>query len=230
MTHALIRELAGRYAAILTATIVLFVFEPLLSPSHEVPWRLSLVTFLLLLASLRAVWRSRGLLIWVGALGLAFLACEAIEPMTEAPIVPILVDVSSMAFLGLTSVGILLDVFTRERITADTVFGASAVYLLIGLFFARVFLLVAYLDPESFAVSDALAGQLVEGGWREAGILHYFSLMTLTTVGYGDVSPVAPVARNIAAVEAVIAQLFIASVIARLVAMQTTHRANTRSG
>ena len=58
--------------------------------------------------------------------------------------------------------------------------------------------------------------------WRIAGILHYFSLITLTTVGYGDVSPVAPIARNVAAVEAVIAQLFIAAVIARLVAMHTT--------
>ena len=216
-------KLAGRYSALLTAALVLFVFEPLLTNPNEVPWGLSAVTFLLLLGSLRAVWRSRGLLWAVTILGSINLGAEALEPFERAYL-PIATDVFGLAFLAVTSVGILLDIFDRDEVTVDTVFGASAVYLLIGLIFARVFLLIAHFEPGAFAFSDALQAQIDEVGLRDTGILHYFSLITLTTVGFGDVSPVTPLARNLAAVEAVVAQLYIAAVIARLVAAYTSNR------
>jgi len=54
--------------------------------------------------------------------------------------------------------------------------------------------------------------------------LLYFSLITMTTVGYGDITPVLPVARMTAAIEAVLAQLYIAIIIARMVSMELVHR------
>lgn len=213
----------GRYAAILTATLVLFVFEPVLAEGRDVPWGLSTMSLLLLLGSLRAVWDDLYFFRVVAVLGTGFWLAELLEPLARGTL-PIVTDVCGIAFLGATIGGILADIFTRKEITADTVFGASAVYLLIGLWFARAFMLIVHLDPGAFAISDALEIELQNEDFRRSGLLHYFSLITLTTVGYGDIAPVAPIARNLAAVEAVIAQLFIAAVIARLVAMYTTVR------
>lgn len=213
-----LQAVLGRYSALLSAALLLFVLEPVLADEREIPWGLSAVTLLLLLGSLRAVWENHAFLKVVAVLGTLFWLSEALEPVLGGP-VPIWTDILAMAFLTATLGGILADIFSRERVTADTVFGASAVYLLIGLWFARAFMLVAHVDPTAFAVSDALAVQIEEEGFRGSGILHYFSLITLTTVGYGDIAPVAPIARNLAAVEAVIAQLYIAAVIARLLSL-----------
>ncbi len=219
-----LRALTGKYAAILLALLLMFILEPLLiTPRSGVPWSLSAITLLLLLSSLRALWRSRALLLFVAVLGLAYFLLEAAEPLWGRT-ASILTDIAGMAFLSVTAAGILTDIFTRDEVTADTVFGASAVYLLIAMFFARAYMLITLLDPDSFAISAPLLARLQADGFRGSGMLHYFSLITLTTVGYGDVSPVAPVARNLAAVQAVIAQLFIAAVIARLVALYTSKK------
>ena len=57
-------------------------------------------------------------------------------------------------------------------------------------------------------------------GVQAAGTLLYFSIVTMTTLGYGDIVPVAPVARMLCGVEAVVGQLYVAIFIARLVARQ----------
>ncbi|MDG2305138.1 MAG: ion channel [Candidatus Binatia bacterium] len=216
--------LTGRYSFLLIATLLLFVFEPLVATQPETPLGLTSLTFLVFVGSLRAIWSDRTLLLLIGLCGSTFVALEAAAPISENGL-PILTDVAGVIFLTLVSWGILTDIFSRNEVEADTVFGASAVYLLIGFLFARLFMLIAHIDPEAFAVSDAIGVELAEASHRGSSILRYFSLITLTTVGYGDIAPVAPIARNLAAVEAVIGQLYIAAVIARLVAIYTTKTA-----
>ena len=101
-------------------------------------------------------------------------------------------------------------------------------FTLIGMIFSRLFMLIVYVDPGAFAVSDVLMQELVREGFRGSGLLQYFSLITLTTIGYGDISPVSPLARNLAAVEGITGQLFVAAVIARLVALYTSNRSRPR--
>ncbi len=217
-------SLKGRYAAILLATLSLFVLAPLLPSDRLIPWELTLVTLLVFFSSLRALWTSRTMLLIVGFLGAAFLVVETLEPLLDENGAPVATDILGFAFQFTICFGILYDIFGREKVTADTVYGASAVYLLLGLAFARLFLLIEHLDPGAFAVNDVLAAELEQEGWRHSGVMQYFSLVTLTTIGYGDISPVSPLARNLAAVEGVIGQLFIAAVVARLVSLYTPSR------
>jgi Ion channel len=123
-----------------------------------------------------------------------------------------------MLFFAMLAGVILIRVFSEGKVTIHRIQGAIAVYLLLGVIWSGGYRLVIHLNPGAFslpAVADegALMSKLV-----------YFSFVTLTTVGYGDIIAVHPAARSLAVLEALTGQLFPAVLIARLVSMEVTHR------
>jgi hypothetical protein len=119
--------------------------------------------------------------------------------------------------LALT-VSLLVKVLGEGKVTWHRINGAVAVYLLLAVLFAVAYGVIAALADGAFAVAG---GEQPAAGW--GGFL-YFSLVTLTTVGYGDITAVHPMARSLAALEALVGQLFPAILIARLVALEIEHR------
>ncbi len=105
--------------------------------------------------------------------------------------------------------------------TSHRIQGATAAYLLIAFSFALAYFLLEFLVPGSFRFPGGEAN-LNSESWR---VFYYYSIITLTTLGYGDIIPVHPVARNLAAAEALIGQLYPAILLARLV---TLHAQTTR--
>lgn len=103
-----------------------------------------------------------------------------------------------------------------KRVNADTVFAASGAFMLMGIVWAYAFMLVHAANPAAFSLGP---NDLAEPG---SALLHY-SFTTLTTVGYGSISPMSPVARTLSDLEALIAQLYLAIVVARLVSLQIEH-------
>jgi hypothetical protein len=103
--------------------------------------------------------------------------------------------------------------------------GAVAVYLLIGLVFTFVYGLIVQIEPRAFDMDAvSLGGTPREIYERAMDELAYFSFVTLTTVGYGDVTPVHGVARQLAVLEGLIGQLYPAILLARLVSLQIAGR------
>jgi hypothetical protein len=110
--------------------------------------------------------------------------------------------------------------FGPGRVTWHRVQGAVALYLILGLVFAHLYGLHV-LVPEAFAhVPPGLNAHAV----FYRGHLLYFSFETLTTTGYGDIVPLHPVARGLATLEAVIGQLYPATLLARLVSLELEGR------
>jgi voltage-gated potassium channel Kch len=111
--------------------------------------------------------------------------------------------------------------FGPGRVTWHRVQGAIALYLVLGLLFAHLFGLLNVLVPAAFTnVPPGLNADAV----FYRGRLLYFSFVTLTTTGYGDIVPLHPVARSLATLEAVIGQLFPATLLARLVSLELEGR------
>lgn len=112
-------------------------------------------------------------------------------------------------------VGVLAFAFRAERPTVDGIFAMVVAYLLIALVFAELHYLLLIWNPEALHLTVPLPQQSV----RELrGDLIYFSLVTLSTVGYGDILPVSPTARVLAMLEALIGQFYVAVVVATFVA------------
>jgi hypothetical protein len=114
-------------------------------------------------------------------------------------------------------------VFAHGRINYHRVIGAVLLYLSIGLLFAALFCFVATFRANAFAGIAMLHDDLAV-----AGNLTYFSFVTLTSVGYGDIVPVHPYARGLANVEAIIGQLYPATLLARLVTLELEGRHRSR--
>jgi hypothetical protein len=102
-------------------------------------------------------------------------------------------------------------------ISANLIYGGLSVYLMLGWIFAGLGMLIELESPGSYSISFREGQDIDQSMIR----FLYFSFVTLTTTGYGDVLPLSAHARLLANLEAVIGQIFLAVTIARLVAAHT---------
>ena len=109
-------------------------------------------------------------------------------------------------------------VFAGGRVSFHRVVGAVLLYLLIALAFVSLFMLVGLLVPNAFS------GLVFEDNEKLASNLIYFSFVTLTSTGYGDIYPVHPIARSLCNLETIIGQLYPATLLARLVSLEIAGR------
>jgi len=135
----------------------------------------------------------------------------------------------------------------RTEVDVETIYGAVSVYLLMALIWAFAYYLLSATDPASLKYPDGDSFGAVQasrttdsaetaGGpwdWREVsvtaqGTMIYFSFVTLTTLGYGDIHPTSEAARILAMLEAVLGQLYLVILVARLVGLYTAQESARR--
>lgn len=156
--------------------------------------------------------RILGLVAMTAPIGLGWY--NALAPRTTTALLRstlVLVALLWMAFLTLRHV------FRSGPITRARLQGAIAVYLLLAIAFGEAYWIVLQLLPDAFRFPPDSAG-----AGKEKSSLIYFSMTTLTTLGYGDILPLRPVARSLATLEGLIGQLYPAVLIGRLVSLQST--------
>jgi len=123
------------------------------------------------------------------------------------------------AFFIYATATILRSIFQHREADLDAVVGAVCGYVLAGAAFANLYTLLENVAPGSFAVGTSI-GRHFQGWHARRSLFGYFSLVTLTTMGYGDITPVVPAAATLAWIEAVFGQFYIAVVVAQLVGMR----------
>jgi hypothetical protein len=152
---------------------------------------------------------SRNILAWLIGLFVAVLFCSEIVFSGRA------VQIGSCLFFAAYNLAlgtvVLIKIFSPGKITAYRITGSIVVYLLISLVFTF-----------SYRLNFLLDGNTAFNGLRtrELGEFSYFSLTTLTTTGYGDITPASNVARSLANLEGLVGQLYPAILIARLVSLR----------
>ncbi len=124
-----------------------------------------------------------------------------------------------LLFLILLNAVILNRVLREGPVNRHRIQGSILAYIMLGLIWSQAYQLLEAFHPGSFSLPANTAP-----GEARAVSLTYYSFVTLTTVGYGDITPVFPFARSLAILEALTGQLFPAILIARLVAMELEYR------
>ena len=133
----------------------------------------------------------------------------------------VLTLLSTLAFLLI----VLWWVYREGPVTGHRVRGAVAAYLLLALCFSLAYDLIEYVHPGSFTLP--LGG--AQGIQTRSASFLYFSVVTLTTVGFGDIAAVHPVARSLVMVEALVGTLYPAILLARIVTLQMETRRSQKS-
>ncbi len=185
----------------------------------------------ILLAALIETVRSRHNGLWALALGLPAIGVRLLAAFREDTVA----QNSAVLFLTAVFIGFLIwnvlhDLNRGQRSTGERIFGALCAYVFIGLLFAMVFAHMEYRQPGTFVSSQEL---ILEGASEEStlmSIFTYYSFVTLTTLGYGDVTPVAEHARTLAWVEALLGQLYLAVMVAGFVAVHISENLAKKQG
>lgn len=239
----------GRFA-VLFWLLVMAIALPVVVPDGPVIRRsMSLALFVVMLSGLNTISNRRleflvGLFLALPALvlNLAALALDRFELFVASELV-------YMAFFVYLAVHILRWTLDRKEVDVETIYGAVSVYLLMALAWGLAYYSILLTDPNAFhfPAEDELglvqapgvesleqgAAQAPGRDWKAVsqgaqGTMMYYSFVTLTTLGYGDIMPVHPVARTFAYLEAVLGQLYVAVLIASLVGQHVAAASSRR--
>ncbi len=211
----------GRYIWLMTSLLVLLIVGPLVGRIEVLAQSLyvgDFVLVLLLLAAVRTFFDARTHFIRCLALAVLALACGVLARVVSPDHrVAFMIAGHGGEVLLLTYLVLLIasDIFTRREVDTDTICGSITVYLLIAGIFSVGYTILLELEPNSFRIP----GDVVE---RDASLgpdrlMAYFSMVTITTLGYGDIAPRGEVARSLANLESIIGQLYLTVLVARLV-------------
>jgi Ion channel len=176
-------------------------------------WRVltDIVMTLVLVSGVMAVADHRRLAVTLAALAVIVIAVRWTEWFVPAGILLTFRHMSTLSACVVLASAVGINVFARGRSIGDRVFGAVVLYLLIGLIASFAYSALYAMDSAAFSKPPA-----VDEGYDWL----YFSFVTLTTLGYGDITPIARSARSLAMMEALIGQLYPAIIIARFVSLQ----------
>jgi hypothetical protein len=170
---------------------------------------------LIIVAGVMTTFRQRWLVplaISLAVASLAFTWLQAIHPVVGLAIVS---TILKLIFLGFLFAVLIVQVFGPGLVTLHRIRGAITVYLLLGGMWSLLYHIVALVIPHSFHLTEGLADSQVV----TQRLLTYFSFITLTTTGFGDITPAHPLTRTLAMFEALTGQLYLVITLARLVSL-----------
>jgi voltage-gated potassium channel len=209
----------GSFPLLLVASLLLYVLNGL---ALNLPAGAILGRLVVACASLYVLSMSRATL-WLGVLVVAVLITFEAHLWTLDPRVSReLQDAIMTGFLLWVLVVVLREVFRPSTREGDAVVGALCGFLLILMVFMRVHGLIEALRPNSYGTHGLPLSQGTDA--MLVASFQYFSTITLTTVGFGDIVPITPAARLATGLEAIVGQLYLAVVIATLVGRVAAQR------
>lgn len=230
------------FGVLLLAIFAMIVGAPLTADlAHRVegirgPTGLAPLTILLTVTSAYAVWnlaRHRALMICAAGVILVLLGLSSFEIsrmvglhhlhhlLTREKIDFVHVT-AQMVFLFYVTTTILRSVFRARVVDGNILCGAACVYLLAGILWGYGYTMLEIVSADSFKIEAPDMGAGVNL-YDEPGWLIYFSFTTLTTVGFGDVLPANAFARSLSVLEAVVGQIMLVVMMARLVGLHVAH-------
>lgn len=223
--------LARRHTALLVAIVIAFAVRPLIGDAGISPFVFSIAFLILMLVALSTIQvddlvgersallaerRRRSIMGW--ALAVLAVAERLGTLFTPSPQLYLISSISWLLFFAFVTWAELRSVLKQKAVTSETISMSISVYLLLGLSWALLYVVIFQLQPQAFSFGASPAPTFA--AQDVFTIFVYFSLTTLSTIGFGDITPVSLQARYAAVAEGITGQLYLAILVARLVGMQ----------
>lgn len=209
-----------RWLEVLLAMLVLFVFvgRPVVAAFPQADLALEIILTLVLASGVAATTHRGGLTI--ASIAALTIAVGWVAWGTRSAAVREVHNVVALAYCLALAGYVLSEVFRATEVKRHQIEGAIAAYLLLGVAWSFAYNLAFMIRPDSFAFANAM----IESDPEAQGRFLYFSFVTLTTIGYGDITPTVAATEMLSVLEALVGQLFPAILLARLVSMELHHR------
>ena len=207
---------APHYGVLLLVLLILLVVAPLM-PSERADYGVELsLDLVLVTGAYSAAWQSRHRLPFL-VLTAATLVTRWTDMILDHSGFSLLSIVLLILWLGYAVALILTALFRMREVGTNAILGAIVAYVLATVAFGSLYLMVELTQPGSFT-------GLPDGG-NQADIqdaLIYFSVVSITTMGYGDITPISGLARSLSSIEGMFGTLYLAVMIARLVGLHSS--------
>ncbi|OPY90262.1 MAG: voltage-gated potassium channel [Syntrophus sp. PtaU1.Bin208] len=208
MIHGILK---ARFSYLFFTVVLLFLLRPFVAIPKAVTFVTDIFVWFLIISCVWAVHEKRKHQWVVIVMAATTVLCDGLDFLLKNELTSWTSQILMVLFLGYAVVAILFYLARQEKVTADMIMAGASEYVLIGVLWAALYSLIETVYPGSFSFA---------GAKDRSGFL-YFSFVTLTTTGYGDLLPVSIQARSLAMFEQLTGQLFIAITVARLVSLYT---------
>ena len=205
-----------KYEMLLAAQILLTAISPLFSASVYGRLVLDLAITAVFVTAIFVISSTRKHLIIGMALMVPPLVLTWGVKLYQVPALEYIVLLSSALFFSYVASLILVDIFRSKMVTLDLIAGGICVYLFFGNICGMIYALIGRIDPNAFSIPE-LTASYIGDSIGDVSSAMYFSFVTLTTLGYGDITPLNAFARTLAYLEAAIGQFYLTVLIASLV-------------
>ncbi|MEE9527481.1 MAG: ion channel [Syntrophobacteria bacterium] len=204
-----------RFLSLLIFIIAMLVLGPLIEEFARLRILMDILWSAIFISAIYAVSQKK-LHILIGVLlALPMLGAIWSKYVVEYSALQVVGYLCGAAFIFFTIVQMLVYIYSHKEISRDLIVGAAVVYLLMAIMWTFIFTVVETLHPGSFNFPE---GQDIQ----DAQHFIYYSCVTLTTLGYGDITPVTRLARSLSTLEAVIGQLYLVVQVAWLVGVHVS--------
>src|SRR6476620_7176687 len=209
-----------RFSAVelLVALALLFFFFPFVEEVKGGDIIVSILLSLVLLSAVLAVADRKAVSFIALLLAIPAIVGRWISHFRPDLVPPPVFLVAGLALIAFVVANLLRFVLRAPSVNTEVLCASISAYLMLGLLWTVAYWLVAPVTPNAFAFNTAIGTKETMAGFNA----FYFSFITLSTVGYGDITPVSKIARWLAAAEAMTGLLYVTVLIARLVSLYST--------
>lgn len=215
----LIKIARGNFFYLLFSLLLLLLVAPLFEGTFVGLMVLDIAYSAVLLAAVHAVSEKKHIFTLAVIIVLPVIAGRWVNYFIKHDSLTLVIKSVTVVVFAFIICAVLSHVLRDEEVTADKICGALSVYLLIGLTWGGLFAVIEGIRPQSFLIADVQGANIREMSTHFV----YYSFVTLTTLGYGDITPLTSTAKAFSYVEAVIGQIYLAVLIARLVGLHIAH-------
>ena len=205
-----------KFLSLLISILLYLGLIPLVDQFAQFRFLLDFLFSMILLSAIYAVSEKKHQTIIALVIGIPMLALLWVDKFVVTDRLMIAAHILAVPFFGYTIVRLLGFIFRESQVTRNVLYAAIIVYLLMGLLWADLYQVLNFLQPGTFDITGIQTD-------NPNLVLVYYSYVTLTTLGYGDISPLTDIGYSLAILEAIIGQLYLTVLVARLVALHIAH-------